>query len=78
MFLERSYTSLFGGKKMDKLLLIPTFLGAIAAIAFAVVKASNVMHFSEGSDLMKASARLSCVSFCVSARRLTATCPKRS
>ena len=38
---------------MDKLLLILTFLGAIAAIAFAVVKASNVMHFSEGSDLMK-------------------------
>ncbi len=38
---------------MDKLLMILTFVGALAALVFAGVTASKVLRFSEGTELMK-------------------------
>ncbi len=38
---------------MDKLLMILTFVGALAALLFAAVTASKVLRFSEGTELMQ-------------------------
>lgn len=38
---------------MDKLLVILTTIGALAAIFFAIITASKVLRFPEGTDLMK-------------------------
>ncbi len=38
---------------MDKLLVLFTFLGSIAALLFAVITAKRVLNFSEGTDTMK-------------------------
>ncbi len=38
---------------MDKLLVILTFVGALAALLFAGLTASKVLRFSEGTELMK-------------------------
>ncbi|MEE1074974.1 MAG: sodium/proton-translocating pyrophosphatase, partial [Acutalibacteraceae bacterium] len=38
---------------MDKLLVLFTFLGSIAALLFAVFTAKKVLKFSEGTDTMK-------------------------
>ncbi len=38
---------------MDKLLVILTFVGALAALLFALITAKKVLSFSEGTELMK-------------------------
>ena len=38
---------------MDKLLVLFTFLGSVIALLFAVITSKRVLHFSEGTDVMK-------------------------